>query len=159
FAVGGDQGGLKAKYPRGRRTGDLRSSQLLGGRGIVLGKRPPRILKTFPARSPAADRPKDRGGLGPSEQRETLDEILLAIGNFAGENLLLTRRPPIKLDRNSLILLSGALLALWASPNLHAGVFPEGGGIIYGQGYGFNLKAPRGWTLDNSSGVSQGMNA
>lgn len=50
-------------------------------------------------------------------------------------------------------------LAWGYPPELAADVLPEGGGIVYGQGYGFNLKAPKGWTLDTSAGVSQGINA
>ena len=32
-------------------------------------------------------------------------------------------------------------------------------GIVYGRDHSFMLSAPAGWTLDNSSGVSQGMQA
>jgi hypothetical protein len=32
-----------------------------------------------------------------------------------------------------------------------------GGGIIYGETYAFNLKAPKGWIFDNESGVQQGL--
>ena len=32
-------------------------------------------------------------------------------------------------------------------------------GIIYGKGHAFFLTAPKGWVLDNSSGVSQGLHA
>jgi hypothetical protein len=45
------------------------------------------------------------------------------------------------------------------SANCLAQPIPEGFGIVYGQGFGFNLKAPKGWVLDNQSGVSQGMHA
>jgi hypothetical protein len=40
-----------------------------------------------------------------------------------------------------------------------AGIFPEGGGIVYGQGFAFNIKAPKGWVLDTESGVDQGAHA
>lgn len=52
-----------------------------------------------------------------------------------------------------------AALILLASPLLRADRFPDGGGIVYGDGFGFNIKAPKGWTLDNSSGVQQKLNA
>lgn len=32
-----------------------------------------------------------------------------------------------------------------------------GGGILYGETYAFNLKAPKGWMFDNESGVQQGL--
>jgi len=56
--------------------------------------------------------------------------------------------------------LSTALLlvsALLCGIPLQAAIFPEGGGIVYGQGFAFNLKAPKGWVLDNESGSEQGM--
>lgn len=34
-----------------------------------------------------------------------------------------------------------------------------GAGIVYGSDHAFSLKAPEGWVLDNSSGVSQGLHA
>src|SRR5262245_31591726 len=40
-----------------------------------------------------------------------------------------------------------------------ASIIEEGGGIIYGENYAFNLKAPKGWMLDNQSGVQQGLDA
>ncbi len=45
------------------------------------------------------------------------------------------------------------------SSPLRAGIFPEGGGIVYGQGFAFNIKAPKGWVLDTESGVDQGAHA
>jgi len=47
--------------------------------------------------------------------------------------------------------------ALFCGAPLHAAILPEGGGIVYGQGFAFNLKAPKGWVLDNESGGDQGM--
>lgn len=38
-------------------------------------------------------------------------------------------------------------------------IVEEGGGVIYGKGYAFLLQAPKGWMLDNESGVSQGSHA
>jgi len=32
-------------------------------------------------------------------------------------------------------------------------------GLIYGKGHAFMVKAPTGWTLDNSAGVSHGLHA
>jgi hypothetical protein len=54
-----------------------------------------------------------------------------------------------------------AVAAAWllCTPNARADAFPDGGGIVYGEGYAFNLKAPKGWTLDTSAGVSQKLNA
>jgi len=34
-----------------------------------------------------------------------------------------------------------------------------GGGIVYGSNHAFIISAPKGWVLDNSSGVSQGLYA
>ena len=34
-----------------------------------------------------------------------------------------------------------------------------GGGIVYGKDHAFGISAPKGWILDNSSGVSQGLHA
>ena len=42
---------------------------------------------------------------------------------------------------------------LWADP------LPEGYGIVYGDGYSFNIKAPKGWALDPQAGVQQGIPA
>ncbi len=36
-------------------------------------------------------------------------------------------------------------------------IMEGGGGILYGQTYAFNVKAPKGWIFDNESGVQQGM--
>jgi len=38
-------------------------------------------------------------------------------------------------------------------------IIEEGNGIVYGSDYAFGLTAPKGWMLDNESGVSQGMHA
>jgi len=35
----------------------------------------------------------------------------------------------------------------------------EGSGLVYGEGYAFNLKAPKGWVLDTESGLDQGLHA
>lgn len=53
-----------------------------------------------------------------------------------------------------------SLALIFALPAaLQAGIFPEGGGIVYGQGFSFNIKAPKGWVLDTESGVDQGVHA
>lgn len=36
-------------------------------------------------------------------------------------------------------------------------IMEGGGGILYGETYAFNVKAPKGWIFDNESGVQQGM--
>ncbi len=51
------------------------------------------------------------------------------------------------------------LLALFNGAIACAGVIDEGLGIVYGNDHVFSLKAPKGWVLDNSSGVSQGVHA
>jgi hypothetical protein len=61
--------------------------------------------------------------------------------------------------KTTLWSLIGAAFLLLLSSALYADAFPDGAGIVYGEGYGFNVKAPKGWTLDNSSGVSQKLNA
>lgn len=43
--------------------------------------------------------------------------------------------------------------SLWAEPIV------EGYGIVYGEGYSFNIKAPKGWSLDPSAGAQQGIPA
>lgn len=63
----------------------------------------------------------------------------------------------MKTLRRILFLAVGTLALSFGT--LHAERFPDGGGIVYGEGYAFNLKAPKGWTLDNSAGVSQKLNA
>ena len=40
-----------------------------------------------------------------------------------------------------------------------ADVIPEGAGIIYGKDHVFSLKAPKKWSLDNSSAVKSGLHA
>jgi len=40
-----------------------------------------------------------------------------------------------------------------------ASILEEGGGIVYGENYAFNLRAPKGWMLDNESALSQGIDA
>lgn len=40
-----------------------------------------------------------------------------------------------------------------------ASITEEGVGIVYGADHAFSLKAPKGWMLDNESGVSQGVHA
>lgn len=57
--------------------------------------------------------------------------------------------------RAYLLLLTTAFL--FSGSTVQAQPIPEGAGIVYGQGFGFNLKAPKGWVLDNQSGVSQGL--
>ena len=57
---------------------------------------------------------------------------------------------------STLFLLTVLLLS--AQP-LRADTLPEGAGVVYGEGFAFNLKAPKGWTFDTSSGVVQGLNA
>ncbi len=50
-----------------------------------------------------------------------------------------------------------AVLGLLISASLQA---QEGGaGILYGRGHAYSLTAPKGWVLDNSSGVDQGLHA
>lgn len=51
------------------------------------------------------------------------------------------------------------VLGVFSSSPLRAGIFPEGGGIVYGQGFAFDIKAPKGWVLDTESGVDQGAHA
>jgi len=38
-------------------------------------------------------------------------------------------------------------------------VFGQDSGIIYGHNHAYTLTSPKGWVLDNSSGVSQGLHA
>ncbi len=40
-----------------------------------------------------------------------------------------------------------------------AAIVEEGVGIVYGSNHAFSFKAPKGWVLDNESGVSQGIHA
>ncbi len=40
-----------------------------------------------------------------------------------------------------------------------ADIVPEGGGIIFGEDHVFSLEAPKGWVLDNESGLSMGLHA
>ena len=40
-----------------------------------------------------------------------------------------------------------------------ANITEEGFGIVYGADHAFSLKAPKGWMLDNESGVNQGVHA
>ena len=40
-----------------------------------------------------------------------------------------------------------------------AAIVEEGLGIVYGSNHAFSFKAPKGWVLDNESGVSQGIHA
>lgn len=40
-----------------------------------------------------------------------------------------------------------------------ASIIEEGRGIVYGDDHAFSLKAPKGWMLDNESGVNQGVHA
>ncbi|HKY62785.1 MAG TPA: hypothetical protein VJR29_05130 [bacterium] len=51
------------------------------------------------------------------------------------------------------------LLGFLAAAPLQAGIYPEGAGIVYGQNFAFNIKAPKGWVLDTESGVEQGAHA
>jgi len=48
---------------------------------------------------------------------------------------------------------------LWISLSGRADILVEGTGIIYGGDHAFSLKAPKGWVLDNESGVGQGIHA
>jgi len=58
------------------------------------------------------------------------------------------------------ILRSLIVLSLLSTPVLSfADPLPEGYGIVYGQGYSFNIKAPKGWTLDPQAGAQQGLPA
>jgi hypothetical protein len=50
------------------------------------------------------------------------------------------------------LLLAAATLAT-------ASIIEEGGGIVYGADHAFNLKAPKGWMLDNESAANQGVHA
>jgi hypothetical protein len=40
-----------------------------------------------------------------------------------------------------------------------AAIVEEGVGIVYGSNHAFSFKAPKGWVLDNESGVGQGVHA
>ncbi len=40
-----------------------------------------------------------------------------------------------------------------------AAMIEEGVGIVYGSNHAFSFKAPKGWMLDNESGVGQGVHA
>jgi len=51
------------------------------------------------------------------------------------------------------------LLCLLPAAALFASIVPEGSGIIYGKDHVFSLQAPKGWVLDNESGVSMGVHA
>lgn len=53
------------------------------------------------------------------------------------------------------IALTLALLLHIAS----ASILEEGVGIIHGKNHAFSFKAPKGWVLDNESGVGQGVHA
>ncbi len=52
-----------------------------------------------------------------------------------------------------------ALVVSLAGAAALAETIDEGLGVIYGDDHAFSLKAPPGWVLDNSSGVSQGVHA
>lgn len=52
-----------------------------------------------------------------------------------------------------------ALFALLLVPGACAEILEEGTGIIYGKDHAFSLTAPKGWILDNESGVGQGVRA
>jgi len=54
-----------------------------------------------------------------------------------------------------LVLIS---VGLFVSTSL-GNIVEEGNGIVYGDDHAFGLTAPKGWMLDNESGVSQGMHA
>ena len=51
------------------------------------------------------------------------------------------------------------LITLFSIVSLFASITEEGAGIIYGKNHVFSLQAPKGWVLDNESGVSQGLHA
>lgn len=55
------------------------------------------------------------------------------------------------------LILFAALLSV--IPLAFASILEEGVGIVYGSDYAFSLKAPKGWMLDNESGVEQGVHA
>jgi hypothetical protein len=52
-------------------------------------------------------------------------------------------------------LVLAIVLALAASTRLPAEAVPEGGGIMYGGGFAFSLRAPEGWVLDNTAARDQ----
>lgn len=54
------------------------------------------------------------------------------------------------------ILLASLVLTIAISS---ASILEEGLGIVYGSDHAFSLKAPKGWMLDNESGVEQGVHA
>src|SRR5260221_14683529 len=56
-------------------------------------------------------------------------------------------------------LLTSIVAIFVALASASASITEEGGGIIYGEDHAFNLKAPKGWMLDNESAVSQGLRA
>jgi hypothetical protein len=49
----------------------------------------------------------------------------------------------------------GVAVVCFAASGFAQDQFP--GGIVYGPKAAFTIKAPEGWVLDNSSGVSQGL--
>jgi hypothetical protein len=53
-----------------------------------------------------------------------------------------------------------SLAAIVLSVSTAVGLIQEGGlGILYGSDHAFSLTAPKGWMLDNESGVQQGVHA
>lgn len=59
----------------------------------------------------------------------------------------------------STIIRKLALLSIALPTLASAEVIPEGAGIIYGKDHVFSLKAPKGWSLDNTSGAKGGLHA
>ena len=55
--------------------------------------------------------------------------------------------------------LLAAAFALLPVVGAMADILEEGMGIIYGKDHAFSLQAPKGWMLDNESGVDQGVRA
>lgn len=58
----------------------------------------------------------------------------------------------------SILILAASLLLTSTGPG-SAEILEEGVGIVYGTDHAFSLKAPKGWVLDNESGVDQGVHA
>lgn len=58
----------------------------------------------------------------------------------------------------SILVLAASLLLASTGSGL-AEILDEGVGIVYGADHAFSLKAPKGWVLDNESGVDQGVHA
>ena len=57
------------------------------------------------------------------------------------------------------ILILAALLLCCSTMGVRADILEEGVGIVFGADHSFSVKAPKGWVLDNESGVDQGVHA